>query len=109
MTTTLLTDVDLLDARGRRPDSWILLDGDRIAAVGEAGDAAPAADHVLALAGRTVTPGFIDLHGHGGGGAAYDNGEEEIRAALAGQLCRCTGYVGIVRAIRAAGLALAEA
>lgn len=83
MTTTLLTDVDLLDARGRRHDSWILLDGDRIAAVGEAGDAAPAADHVLALAGRTVTPGFIDLHGHGGGGAAYDNGEEEIRAALA--------------------------
>ena len=28
--------------------------------------------------------------------------DEEIRAALGGQLCRCTGYVGIVRAVRAA-------
>jgi carbon-monoxide dehydrogenase small subunit len=28
--------------------------------------------------------------------------DEEIRQALGGQLCRCTGYVGIVRAVRAA-------
>jgi aerobic carbon-monoxide dehydrogenase small subunit len=28
--------------------------------------------------------------------------DEEIRAALGGQLCRCTGYVGIVNAVRAA-------
>jgi carbon-monoxide dehydrogenase small subunit len=28
--------------------------------------------------------------------------DEEIRTALGGQLCRCTGYVGIVRAVRAA-------
>jgi aerobic carbon-monoxide dehydrogenase small subunit len=28
--------------------------------------------------------------------------DEEIRDALGGQLCRCTGYVGIVRAVRAA-------
>jgi carbon-monoxide dehydrogenase small subunit len=28
--------------------------------------------------------------------------DEEIREAIGGQLCRCTGYVGIVRAIRAA-------
>jgi aerobic carbon-monoxide dehydrogenase small subunit len=28
--------------------------------------------------------------------------DEEIREALGGQLCRCTGYVGIVRAVRAA-------
>ncbi|MEP9366353.1 2Fe-2S iron-sulfur cluster-binding protein [Xanthobacter sp. VNH20] len=29
-----------------------------------------------------------------------DAGEHEIRAAMSGNLCRCTGYVGIVRAIR---------
>ena len=28
-------------------------------------------------------------------------GEEEIRRDMSGNLCRCTGYVGIVRAIRA--------
>jgi carbon-monoxide dehydrogenase small subunit len=28
--------------------------------------------------------------------------DDEIREALGGQLCRCTGYVGIVRAVRAA-------
>ena len=28
--------------------------------------------------------------------------DDEIRVALGGQLCRCTGYVGIVRAVRAA-------
>jgi carbon-monoxide dehydrogenase small subunit len=34
--------------------------------------------------------------------------DEEIREALGGQLCRCTGYVGIVRAVRAAGEAEAR-
>jgi aerobic carbon-monoxide dehydrogenase small subunit len=33
---------------------------------------------------------------------APDMSDEEIREALGGQLCRCTGYVGIVRAVRAA-------
>jgi len=31
-----------------------------------------------------------------------DPDEEEIRGALAGNLCRCTGYVGIVAGVRAA-------
>jgi carbon-monoxide dehydrogenase small subunit len=35
---------------------------------------------------------------------AGDMTDEQIREALGGQLCRCTGYVGIVRAVRAAGL-----
>jgi aerobic carbon-monoxide dehydrogenase small subunit len=33
---------------------------------------------------------------------AADMTDEQIREALGGQLCRCTGYVGIVRAVRAA-------
>jgi aerobic-type carbon monoxide dehydrogenase small subunit (CoxS/CutS family) len=28
--------------------------------------------------------------------------DEELREALGGQLCRCTGYVGIVEAVRSA-------
>jgi carbon-monoxide dehydrogenase small subunit len=33
---------------------------------------------------------------------ANDMTDDEIREALGGQLCRCTGYVGIVKAVRAA-------
>jgi carbon-monoxide dehydrogenase small subunit len=47
------------------------------------------------------TPGFLMLAStvyHDAPGMT----DEEIRTALAGQLCRCTGYVGIVRAVRAA-------
>jgi carbon-monoxide dehydrogenase small subunit len=31
-----------------------------------------------------------------------DPGEDEIRIGLSGNLCRCTGYEGIVRAVRSA-------
>jgi aerobic carbon-monoxide dehydrogenase small subunit len=34
--------------------------------------------------------------------------DEELRDALGGQLCRCTGYVGIVAAVRAAAAIEAE-
>jgi carbon-monoxide dehydrogenase small subunit len=33
-------------------------------------------------------------------GAKQDPSDEEIRIALSGNLCRCTGYDGIVRAVR---------
>ncbi|MGH2375868.1 MAG: (2Fe-2S)-binding protein [bacterium] len=33
-------------------------------------------------------------------------GEEEIRAGISGNLCRCTGYQSVVRAIRAAAEAM---
>jgi aerobic-type carbon monoxide dehydrogenase small subunit (CoxS/CutS family) len=35
-----------------------------------------------------------------------DPEDEEIREALAGNLCRCTGYVAMVEAVQAAGKAL---
>lgn len=34
--------------------------------------------------------------------------DEEIREALSGNLCRCTGYQGIVNAVRAAAEAIAQ-
>jgi carbon-monoxide dehydrogenase small subunit len=48
------------------------------------------------------TPGFLML-----ASTFYERAgemsDDEIREALGGQLCRCTGYVGIVNAVRAAG------
>jgi len=37
-----------------------------------------------------------------------DPSDDEIRAGLEGNLCRCTGYENIVKAVRAAGQALRE-
>jgi carbon-monoxide dehydrogenase small subunit len=37
-----------------------------------------------------------------------DPSEEEIKLALGGNLCRCTGYNGIIRAVRIAAEELAS-
>jgi hypothetical protein len=43
----------------------IVVDGQRIAAVGAAGTVpVPAGARVIDVAGKTVTPGFVDMHGH---------------------------------------------
>ncbi|NEM92244.1 N-acetylglucosamine-6-phosphate deacetylase [Galbitalea soli] len=42
-----------------------------------------AAELAIDVGGRWLTPGFIDLHGHGGGGHSYEDGAEEILAATA--------------------------
>jgi N-acetylglucosamine-6-phosphate deacetylase len=82
MSTTLLTGVTRLDERGELADAWVLLDGDTISATGS-GKGAPDADETVDLQGATMVPGFLDLHGHGGGGHAYDDGGSELAAALA--------------------------
>ncbi|MEO5920089.1 MAG: N-acetylglucosamine-6-phosphate deacetylase [Pseudolysinimonas sp.] len=82
MTTTLLTGATQLDERGEVAGAWVLLDGDTIASTGS-GPGAPDADETLDLHGATLVPGFVDLHGHGGGGHAYDDGGDELAAALA--------------------------
>jgi carbon-monoxide dehydrogenase small subunit len=38
-----------------------------------------------------------------------DPTEDEVRWALSGNLCRCTGYVNIVRAVRAAAATMQAA
>ena len=48
------------------------------------------------------TPGFL-MTASSFYREAANMSDEEIREALGGQLCRCTGYVGIVNAVRAAG------
>jgi N-acetylglucosamine-6-phosphate deacetylase len=69
-------------------DGWVLFDGGLVAAtgVGDGWVAAVAGDPAAVVTdadGGWLTPGFIDLHGHGGGGAAFDDGADAIRTATA--------------------------
>jgi N-acetylglucosamine-6-phosphate deacetylase len=71
-------------------DGWVLLDGPTISATGAGGTwrdtvaSAPGriADIVDARGGW-LTPGFIDIHNHGGAGVSFDDGADAIRQAMA--------------------------
>lgn len=78
--TILLHSARLLDERGETPAGWLLLDGPVISARGTG--TPPTTDSSVDLAGARLVPGFLDLHGHGGGGHSYDDGGEELAAAL---------------------------
>ncbi|TDN87712.1 N-acetylglucosamine-6-phosphate deacetylase [Microbacterium sp. BK668] len=83
--TTLLHSVRLVDDGAVHDDAWVLFAGGRVSARGTGGERPDAATVVdgreLAGDGAVLTPGFVDIHGHGGGGVAYDDGAEAIRAA----------------------------
>ena len=79
--TTLLGGARKVDVDGVVEGAWVLLDGDTVAATGTG--AAPPADEVVDLEGRWLAPGFVDLHVHGGGGHAVDDGPASALAALA--------------------------
>ncbi len=81
--TTLIHSARLIDGPGETTAAWLLFDGPTIAASGVGSDTAPDADERVDLRGARVVPGFVDLHGHGGGGHAYDDGGAELAAALA--------------------------
>ena len=79
--SVLLRAARAVDERGEVRDAWVLIEGDRIAATGSG--PAPEAGVVEDLGDVTLVPGFLDLHGHGAGGHAYDDGGAELTAALA--------------------------
>ncbi|ANF31419.1 N-acetylglucosamine-6-phosphate deacetylase [Leifsonia xyli] len=75
-----------VDADGQVDDFWLVADGAHVTATGTGTGwraSAADADTVIDAQGHWLTPGFIDLHCHGGGGHPYDDGVEEMRAALA--------------------------
>ncbi|PZS28926.1 MAG: hypothetical protein DLM59_13755 [Pseudonocardiales bacterium] len=77
----LLTGATIWAGAGCVPrPGWLLVDGDRISEVGDAGDSVPEADEVVEASGRHILPGFVDVHSHltvaawmprGGDGAAW--------------------------------------
>ncbi|PYY38119.1 N-acetylglucosamine-6-phosphate deacetylase [Curtobacterium sp. MCJR17_055] len=77
--TTLLRAARLVDVAGSVEDGWVLVGGDTILQAGSG--AAPAAEEVVDLDDAVLTPGFTDLHGHGGATEAYE--DESFTRALA--------------------------
>ncbi|PZF31647.1 N-acetylglucosamine-6-phosphate deacetylase [Curtobacterium sp. MCPF17_051] len=69
---TLVRAARVVDAAGTTADGWVLVVGDTIHATGS-GPEAPAADRVVDLGDGVLTPGFVDLHGHGGATEAYED------------------------------------
>ncbi len=61
-----------------RPDGWALLDGGRVVAAGVGADR-PSAGETVDGGNGCLAPGFIDIHGHGGAGASFDDGPEAVR------------------------------
>lgn len=66
-------------------DDWVRFEGNRVAArgTGDSWREVATPSEVVDAGGRLLVPGFIDLHSHGGGGFAFDEGAEAARAALA--------------------------
>ena len=72
-----------VDASGIVPDAWLLVEDGVIAAAGRGGEWPRRPDlAVVDARGSTATPGFLDLHVHGGAGESFEDGADAIRAAL---------------------------
>lgn len=69
-------------------NGWVRFESGTIAEVGTGDDwrvsvAGDQPDAVTDADGAWLTPGFVDIHNHGGGGASFDDGGDSIRTALA--------------------------
>lgn len=89
--TTVIHSVRLIDDGAVTPDAWIAFADGLVQATGtgEAWRELPAAD-VIDGHGAHLAPGFVDIHGHGGAGASFDDGVEAIRTARAMHLAHGT-------------------
>ena len=81
MSALALLDARVVDARGER-EAHVLVRDRRIERVAASPPAVRDAERVQ-LGGALLTPGFIDLHVHGGGGAAFTGGDEDACLAAA--------------------------
>ena len=84
--TVIIHSASLVSGGVLTLDAWVAFEGDLVSAVGT-GDGwrthITESTQVIDAAGRWLTPGFIDIHCHGAGGFAFDDGAEAIRTAMA--------------------------
>ncbi|MFF1574565.1 N-acetylglucosamine-6-phosphate deacetylase [Leifsonia sp. NPDC058292] len=87
MPTTVIHSARLVTDGKVIHSGWVRFDDDSVGGtgVGDSWRAAVAGDPATAVVdadGAWLTPGFIDIHVHGGGGASFDDGAAEIGTAL---------------------------
>lgn len=106
--TTVIHSARLIDDGRVTDDAWVAFDGGRASNAGTGdGWRALAPSDAVDAAGGVLTPGFVDLHGHGGGGHAYDEGADAILAAR--ELHRRHGTTSaVISLVTASGLDLAR-
>lgn len=75
--------VSVLDAAGPLEQAWVSARDGRITGVGRGGGWREHTDAAAVVDGRGhhLLPGFVDLHVHGGGGHAHEEGAEAMVAA----------------------------
>lgn len=93
---TLIHSVTVLGAdavAAPRADGWVLFEDGVVRDTGIGGHAHAAAvaetvvdSRAVAGPGAILTPGLVDIHVHGGGGHAFDDGAEAIAGAVAAHL-----------------------
>jgi N-acetylglucosamine-6-phosphate deacetylase len=87
MSSLLLRNASLVLPDGVIESGWLLVEDGRItglaAASGRPEPVLPPGAAVHDLAGRYVLPGFVDMHVHGGGGAAFSAGDAQQALAAA--------------------------
>jgi N-acetylglucosamine-6-phosphate deacetylase len=88
MVSSVIHSARLITDGEETADAWVRFEDGLVTAAGSGSDR-PDADTVLdatAIAGprAILAPGFIDIHGHGGAGASFDDGAsfEETAAAI---------------------------
>lgn len=87
MTATVIHSARLITSDTETPNAWVRFENGHVVSTGS-GTTWADADVVIdagraAGDGAILTPGFIDIHGHGGAGASFDDGVEAIRTARA--------------------------
>lgn len=78
--TQILAGAALVTPDAIVTDGWVEVDGSRIAALGSGAPPRPAD---VDLGGGYLSPGFIDIHSHGGGGATVVGADPEAVARFA--------------------------
>ncbi|GAA2842391.1 N-acetylglucosamine 6-phosphate deacetylase [Leucobacter komagatae] len=87
MPATIIHSATLVTDGATTAEGWVHFEGGVVRSVGSGTswrDAAAAPDcEVVDASGAILSPGFIDIHVHGGGGAANEDGAEAIHRVLA--------------------------